>query len=216
MPESHTVKQGDTLGGIARAHGFASWREIYDDDNNAELRRLRPNPALLYPGDTVVLPERRAEPRPLPTQKKNRFVARTPPRILRLVVRGPDGEPLAGSRYELRAIPRSLEGTIPASGEIEHAVPADLESVDLFVWGSGAERPSFQWTLRLGHLDPIDTVSGIQARLNNLGYDAGPADGIDGPLTRAALRAFQEHHDLPTTGEPDDTVRAKLAEAYGC
>lgn len=215
MPERHTVKQGDTLGGIAREHGFASWREIYDHADNGELRRLRPNPALLYPGDTVVIPERRAEPRPLPTQKKNRFVAKAPPRILRLVVRGPDGEPLAGSRYELRAIPRSLEGTIPASGEIEHPVPAELESVDLFVWGPGAERPSFRWTLRLGHLDPIDTVSGIQARLNNLGYDAGPVDGIDGPLTRAALRAFQERHDLPA-GEPDDAVRAKLVEAHGC
>lgn len=216
MPESHTVRQGDTLGAIAREHGFASWREIYDHEENRELRRLRPNPALLYPGDTVVIPDRRAEPRPLPAHRKNRFVAKAPPRTLRLVVRGPGGEPLAGSRYELRAVPRTLEGTIPPSGEIEHAVPADLETVELFVWAPGAERPSFRWTLRPGHLDPLDTVSGIQARLNNLGCDAGRVDGIDGPLTRAAVRAFQERHDLPPTGEPDDAFRAKLAEAHGC
>jgi hydrogenase-4 component B len=45
----------------------------------------------------------------------------------------------------------------------------------------------------------------VQAALRRLGYDPGPEDGIFGPLTRAAIRRFQQDvGDKPTgslTGE---------------
>jgi N-acetylmuramoyl-L-alanine amidase len=216
MPERYTVKQGDTLGAIATEHGLASWRDLYDHPDNQELRRLRPNPGLLFPGDTVILPERRPEPRAIAIHQTNRFTRKAPPRTLRLVVRAPGGEPLAGNRYELRAVPRGFTGTIPPSGEIRHTVPAELDDAELLVWGPGAERPAFRWKLRLGHLDPLDTLSGVQARLNNLGHDAGPVDGADGPLTQAAVRSFRERDGLGAGGGVDEALRARLAEAYGC
>lgn len=42
----------------------------------------------------------------------------------------------------------------------------------------------------------------IQERLNALGYDAGPADGIAGSRTRSALREFQVDQKLPADGYP--------------
>jgi len=46
-----------------------------------------------------------------------------------------------------------------------------------------------------------DEVKSIQNVLNNLGYDAGPADGIMGPKTREAIKLYQQDHDLPVTGQ---------------
>lgn len=40
----------------------------------------------------------------------------------------------------------------------------------------------------------------LQQRLNQLGFDAGPEDGIFGPLTRAAVEEFQRNMGLPVDG----------------
>jgi membrane-bound lytic murein transglycosylase B len=45
-------------------------------------------------------------------------------------------------------------------------------------------------------------IKEIQQLLNRLGFDAGAADGLPGPRTRAAIRAFQRAHGLPPDGYP--------------
>jgi membrane-bound lytic murein transglycosylase B len=50
----------------------------------------------------------------------------------------------------------------------------------------------------------------IQSRLNELGYDAGKPDGVMGPNTRAALRAFQQASGLVADGYPDPDTQARL------
>lgn len=55
-------------------------------------------------------------------------------------------------------------------------------------------------------------VREVQGRLAALGYDPGPADGVAGPRTRGAIRAFQADHGLPVTGEPSAALRAAVAE----
>jgi membrane-bound lytic murein transglycosylase B len=52
----------------------------------------------------------------------------------------------------------------------------------------------------------------IQSRLNQLGYDAGKPDGVMGPNTRAALRAFQQASGLVADGYPDPDTRARLLQ----
>ena len=51
----YTVLQGDCLSSIAKKHGFADWRVIYDHPNNSEFKKKRPDPNLIYPGDVIVL-----------------------------------------------------------------------------------------------------------------------------------------------------------------
>ena len=45
-------------------------------------------------------------------------------------------------------------------------------------------------------------VEALQWRLLFLGYDVGRTDGVIGPNTRAAIRAFERDQGLPETGEP--------------
>jgi Tfp pilus assembly protein PilF len=56
-------------------------------------------------------------------------------------------------------------------------------------------------------------VAGMQAKLNGLGFDAGPVDGIPGRKTRSALKSFQEINDLPVTGNPDEITLQRLFAA---
>lgn len=67
MSPRHIVQKGECLSGIAWEHGFTNWRKIYDHPNNAQFRAERPNPDLIYPGDTLFIPEREAKHASLPT-----------------------------------------------------------------------------------------------------------------------------------------------------
>lgn len=58
-------------------------------------------------------------------------------------------------------------------------------------------------------------IERLQARLNSLGYDAGPADGRAGKRTKAALRAFQSDRGIPADGHPSHQVLAILLEGSG-
>ncbi len=57
---------------------------------------------------------------------------------------------------------------------------------------------------------PRERVRRVQERLAAAGFDPGPADGVAGPRTRAALRAFQEARGLDPTGEPDGPTLGEL------
>ena len=53
----------------------------------------------------------------------------------------------------------------------------------------------------------------LQSRLNDLGYDTGGIDGIVGPNTRAALRAYQRDQGLPADGYPTRQILQRLRGA---
>ena len=56
-------------------------------------------------------------------------------------------------------------------------------------------------------------VEDVQAKLAALAYDPGPADGVMGPKTRAAIRAFQADFGLPVDGQVSDQLIAALTNA---
>ena len=57
----------------------------------------------------------------------------------------------------------------------------------------------FSAEMTSGYTD-APTVMYVQLRLLALGYDVGPADGIAGPMTRAAIAAFQSSERLNVDG----------------
>ena len=56
----------------------------------------------------------------------------------------------------------------------------------------------------------MDRVRSAQQALQAKGMDPGPVDGVIGPRTEAAIRAYQKDQALPQTGRLDDQTRAKL------
>jgi hypothetical protein len=58
-----------------------------------------------------------------------------------------------------------------------------------------------------------ETVRAVQQKLNELGYSAGPADGLMGRGTRAAIIAFQQDRGLAATGVADQTLLFQLQRA---
>jgi peptidoglycan hydrolase-like protein with peptidoglycan-binding domain len=53
-------------------------------------------------------------------------------------------------------------------------------------------------------------VREIQETLNELGYQAGPEDGLYGDKTAEAIRAFERANDLAVTGEADRALLERL------
>lgn len=55
-----------------------------------------------------------------------------------------------------------------------------------------------------------DTVKQAQEQLSAMGHDAGPADGIIGPKTQAAVKEFQQSKGLQASGQLDSQTLAAL------
>jgi membrane-bound lytic murein transglycosylase B len=64
-----------------------------------------------------------------------------------------------------------------------------------------------------GSLSTADVVR-LQQALNELGYDAGEADGLPGPRTQSALRRYQAAQQLPADGYPAPSVLAHLLQTH--
>jgi hypothetical protein len=59
MAKPYTIRSGDTLTHIAAREGFSSWRDIYYHPDNSAFRTKRPNPDRIFPGDVLIIPDKR-------------------------------------------------------------------------------------------------------------------------------------------------------------
>jgi N-acetylmuramoyl-L-alanine amidase len=207
MPE-HTVVQGECITSIAQEYGFF-WETLWNLPDNAELKRQRQDPNVLQPGDVVIIPEKRQKQVSCASEQTHRFQRRGCPAILRLRLLW-DDEPRANESYVLEVDGEYSSGTTDGDGRLEHPIAPNARRGRLLVGESQDE-----YVLDLGHIDPVDEISGVQSRLNNLGFICGETDGDLGPKTESALRAFQRKQDLPESGEIDDDTKARLVEIYG-
>jgi len=79
-----------------------------------------------------------------------------------------------------------------------------------------AQREARQWQPKsevssTGTPTLLQTTNAIQRSLNELGYDAGLADGLMGVRTRTAIRDYQSDHGLYVDGQPTESLREHLA-----
>ncbi|MCI0406335.1 MAG: peptidoglycan-binding protein [candidate division Zixibacteria bacterium] len=217
MPTVHKVKQGECLASIAKKYGFSDWKKIYDHPENKDFKQKRPNSNIILPGDKLFIPEKELKEESVQTQTRHRFQFKNQKAAVKIVLKDEEGQAISWKKYKLAVEDIEFEGVTGSDGLIEHRVPADAENGKLTLWPKDdSPEESFTWLLKLGHLDPLKEISGVQARLHNLGFNPGPVDGISGPRTQAAVRAFQEKFGLTVDGIAGPETQAKLRNVHGC
>lgn len=206
---NYVVERGDCISSIALEHGHF-WKKLWNHPNNAELKQARKNPNVLLEGDEVFVPELEPKEESCATEKTHKFVRKGEPSKIKLVLYS-GGEPRKEQDYVLEIEGKIKRGKTGSDGSVEFVIPGNAQTGKITV---GPDREEF--VLELGAMDPIDALSGVQARLNNLGYDCEGADGEMTPQTTESIRRFQKDKGLKETGEVDDETRAKLKEVHGC
>ncbi len=219
--KQYEVKQGDTLFRIAREHGFKTVNALYSHPVNTEFRQLRPNPDLIYPGDILNIPKKGEAVFSGQTYRRHVLVydsdSSDQKESLRIALTSSSGEAWAGKKVVAKMNSQEYELELSEQGELDIPIPEDAPSeATLDVYLDGTDQPSHTFQLQLAHLDPVETLSGVQARCNNLGFDCGAVDGIMGAATRAGIKAFQAANNLSVDGEPGPKTQAALKKRYGC
>ena len=208
----HDVVPGDTLLALAAANGLESWQDIVNAPENASIKEKLADPGILKSGSKIFIPNKVMRHEASAVDAKHPFKISRPKAWIRMAVKDAAGVAFAGKKYELTAGDTTASGTIPPGGVIEHAVSVTTTSGTLKVWTSDTE---FQtWDLKIGHMEPLDEVSGVQARLNNLGFPCGEPDGVVDDELTAAVKAFQARIGVDPTGTIDETLRTKLKSYY--
>jgi hypothetical protein len=204
----YRVQQGECLSSIAAARGF-DWNTIWARPENSALRDKRKNPNVLLPGDSLFVPDKDLRYEARPTDQLHQFVK--PAGVKLKICLLAAGMPIANEPYKLQIDGKNLQGSTDKSGILEETVPPYATDASLVL-----ENQNLTLPLKVGYLDPPTEISGVQGRLNNLGFHCGAADGIAGPLTQSALLAFQETYQLDQTGKPDAVTQEKLRSEHGC
>ena len=221
MAGYYTVKQGDHLSGIADRYGFADYKKIWDDPNNADLKAQRVNPNVLFPGDQLFIPDKGTKNYSKPTDRRHTFKVTTTPLQLRIKLDQFYSGPLANTPCDLFIADNPVKVTSSASGIVEQTIPKDVQHGKLTVHRKitvkGQSLPDdFDIQIEIGHLDPVDKLSGQLGRLSNLGYYRKDLDPLDDPEFVSAVEEFQCDHGLKVDGDCGPLTQAKLKEVHGC
>ncbi len=208
MSTSHTVQQGECLSSIAEQYGFF-WETLWQHPANAALKREGRHPNALLPGDVVHIPDKRLKEYTRPTGARHTWRVRGVPVKLRVQILD-DDVARANEPFTLDVEGAVVTGTTDGQGFVEATIPSRSTRGVLIVGEGEAET---RYELMLGHLDPVESVSGTQARLANLGYRCAVTGTLD-DATREAVAAFQAVAGIGVTGDADDATRAKLRELH--
>jgi N-acetylmuramoyl-L-alanine amidase len=201
--------QGEHISSISRKYGFPNWDKVWDHPDNAGLKNRREDPNVLYPGDAVTIPDLRVGEEAGETDMRHRFKLKTPTLMLRFVLKDVCDVPVSSNTCRLIVEGEVYELTTDAGGMIEQKIPLTAQKGSLEIDGNKVK-------LQIGHLDPVSETTGQRARLNNLGYNAGPMDCNCDDRLRSAIEEFQCDADLYVDGICGSNTQARLIEVYGC
>jgi Putative peptidoglycan binding domain/LysM domain len=205
----HTVKQGECLNSIAYDNGFF-WQTLWDADENSDLKDLRQDARVLMPGDTVTIIDKRQKTQEGPTDQRHRFKMKGVPAKLRIQLMW-NGQPRANQDYQIEIDGQKATGTTDGEGKLEFSIPPNAKSGTLTI---GQELQQRTYNLKLGSLNPVKEITGLQQRLNNLGYWCGPVTGEMNDGTRAAVKDFQTDAQIDIDGIAGSQTDAKLTDFH--
>jgi N-acetylmuramoyl-L-alanine amidase len=238
--QPYVICDSDHLLQVAHKFGFDP-DEVWNDPSNADLRKLRPDFNVLLAGDVLYIPDQVDKPvtfHNLAVGSTNSFVAPNPPKVS-VSVRFIDanGSTHTSKSFTIEELPELQGLKTTDEGVATFSVPVNLGRATLVFDETGEAR-----SLWIASMDPIDTLSGIFKRLQNLGFigqnevfDDKNLDILRGGLCALRLSAKSggdldgclehsldgESFGLEYAGLSDDGVLASevqklLVEEHGC
>jgi N-acetylmuramoyl-L-alanine amidase len=244
MPIDYIIAQGDCLDSIALSHGFFP-DTLWNHGANADLKKLRKDPNVLFPGDKLVIPDIQIREVTKATEKRHRFKRKGVPAKLNLrFVKPkdpppPKDEPAGGSddcsNYVEPEPPSAAAQEMEPIANAPYKLDIDGEVSEGQSDGDGKVKVSIPPNatkaiitfhpgtpeqrvipLALGEMDPVDTIIGARKRLNNLGYQCALDKNEMTPELKDVLGRFQKDNKLQVNGELNDATKDKLKEKHGC
>jgi len=219
VPVLHTVAPGDCLYSIAKLYGAPSWKTIYDSPDNADFKTARPDPNVLAPGDQLIIPD------PAPVAQKvacstgmnHKFQVTLPHVLLRVKVKDDEDKPVTLKKFRLEVGDDRYDGTTDGDGIVQQRIAVSAKAARLWVFFTSDDENGehLMWDVGIGYLDPSESPTGIQERLNNLGFVCGEPDGQWHDGMDVAVRTFQKVAGVNPTGQLDDGTVSKLKDAHG-
>ena len=100
-----------------------------------------------------------------------------------------------------------------STGEVAPRAPVRSRAADREPAGAGVPSPAARGRSTAPGPWDAGRVRAVQRALARLGYDPGPFDGIVGPRTRAAVRAFQAAAGLTTDGRLTPELEREIRSA---
>ena len=217
MPSTHVVEQGEHLSSIADQYGFTDYDVIWSDPNNADLKASRVNPNVLQPGDSLYIPDKQGKDESGATTQRHVFKLKQDKLMLRLIVEDAYEKPLAGAPCTLSVGQAKTSLTTDGKGKLEQQIQPTAASGTLVLQTSETPFQDEPLSIGIGELDPLDSLAGQAARLNNMGYFAGTPKTADDPDFESAVEEFQcDQSIVPVDGKLGPQTQAKLKQIYGC
>ena len=204
----YKVLQGDYTASITADAGYLSYKTIWDDGKNAALKAKR-NQNVLFPGDTLEIPVKQKKEESIPTTEYTTFQTIGDPVQLKIVVLDWAGSPIVDTELDIQLDAGEKIKTAGDGSATKKVVdPQGNREGKLVLKG-------FTLALKVGHLDPVEEITGQVWRLNNLGYRAGNATVPGDPIFRSAVEEFQCDYALAVDGVCGPNTQGKLKDTHG-
>jgi hypothetical protein len=162
------------------------------------------------PGDEVSIPSKLARVAEV-SGGKAEYVVQSAVEVLR--VRFADADTSDDESISFKATPDTssmpIEGELANDGTMEIELPPDTSSIAVDLFWADEDEPFASYDLLTGELDPTKEISGIQARLANLGFYNGEITGTMADETRQAIARFRSAN----LDDQEDDIDDKLISA---
>ena len=218
----YVVQAGDYLAKIANAMRFVA-DDVWNHPMNAALATSR-SPNVLNPGDILHVPDVAPTPLPLKRGQSNTYVSEVPEVEVVFTLRLDDGTVLKNEEYIIEGLGDEHPGVSGEDGVVRFTVPIEVTQVHLLLFDRALRIP-----ILVGHLDPVETLSGQRARLENLGFQealtalaayvehesGNPGGPGEAECVARGLAAFQRSKKMPITGLADRATLDALVAEHG-
>lgn len=122
---------------------------------------------------------------------------------------------MSGWHCRVGMVGHSRPTRLDSNGVLDIRLPTHITRLRVSYWPpDSSEDQATVRNLHVGRLEAVESVTGVQARLRNLGYYDGPLDGSESEILTKAIEDFEEACGNDPTGKLSDRLRDLLRSRH--